>query len=128
MKTLKKILLSLSIAASMGAVSSSALAENDPGRITYKPVEAIDLSIEKTKAALDAIAKGSSGEAVADLIKEAADMSKEINANDKVDVARSKVTGKLKSARAHAKDSDLSTAEQELKDAIKAFGDLKPLI
>lgn len=127
MKILKKILLSLSIAASMGAVSSSALAA-DPGRITYKPAEAIDLSIEKTKTALDAIAKGSSGEAVADLIKAAADMSKEINANDKVDVVRSKATSKLKSARAHAKASALPEAEQELKDAIKAFGDMKGLI
>jgi hypothetical protein len=127
MKILKKILLSLSIAASMGAVSSSALAA-DPGRITYKPAEAIDLSIEKTKAALDAIVSGSSGEAVANLIKEAADMSKEINANDRVDVARSKVTSKLKSARAHVKASALQEAEQELRDAIKAFGDMKGLI
>ena len=43
MKTLKTILLSLFIAASMGAVSTSALAEVDPGRITYKPAEAIDM-------------------------------------------------------------------------------------
>lgn len=128
MKTLKKILLSLSLAASMGAVSSAALAENDPGRITYKPAEAIDLSVEKSKAALDAIAKGASADEVAALIKDAADMSKEINANDKVDVVRSKITTKLKSARAHAKDSAMSEAQQELNDAIKAFGDLKGLI
>ena len=128
MKTLKKILLSLSIAASMGAVSSSALAENDPGRITYKPAEAIDLSVEKAKAALDAIAKGATADAVSDLIKESADMSKEINANDKVDVKRAKITSKLKSARAHAKDSAMSEAQQELNDAIKAFDELKGLI
>ncbi|MFA6163390.1 MAG: hypothetical protein WAV82_02445 [Methylobacter sp.] len=128
MKTLKKILLSLSFVASMAAVSTSALAESDPGRITYKPVEAIDLSIEKSKVALEAITKGSSGEEVAELIKDAADMSKEINANDKVDVARSKVTSKLKSARAHAKASSLQEAEQELRDAIKGFNDLKGLI
>ncbi|MDD1613247.1 MAG: hypothetical protein LUP98_01135, partial [Methylococcaceae bacterium] len=90
MKTLKTILLSLFIAASMGAVSTTALAEVDPGRITYKPAEAIDMVVAKIQVAIDGISKGASNEEAAALIKQASDLSKEINANDKVDNARAK--------------------------------------
>jgi hypothetical protein len=128
MKILKKILLSLLIAASMGAVSTSVLAETDAGRATYKPAVAIDMVNAKIKVALDAINSGSEGEKVADLIKDASDFSKEINANDKVDVARSRANNVLKAARIHAKESALQEAEQELKDATKMFEALKPLI
>ncbi|MFU8789260.1 MAG: hypothetical protein ACNA7G_09535 [Methylobacter sp.] len=128
MKSLKKILLSLLIATSMGAVSTSVFAESDPGRITYSPADAIDIVAGKIKVALDAVTSGTEGEQVADLIKAASDASKEINANDKVDVARAKANNILKSARKHAKDAALQEAEQELRDALKAFNDLKSLI
>jgi hypothetical protein len=128
MKTLKTILLSLFIAASMGAVSTSALAEVDPGRITYKPAEAIDMVAAKIQAAIEAISKGASGEEAAVLIKQASDLSKEINANDKVDNARAKANRKLKSAMSHAKESALQEAEQELRDAKKDFEALKKLL
>ena len=127
MKSMKKVLLSLLIAASLGAVTSTAFAETDPGRITYSPSDAVDLTMGKIKIALDAITSGSEGEKVADLIKEALDANKEINANDKVDVARARAAGKLKNARVHAKQEALQEAEQELRDAYKAFGDLKKL-
>jgi len=139
MKSLKKILLSLLIATSMGAVSTSVFAENDeivrkfnevrdPGRITYSPADAIDIVSGKIKVALDAITSGTEGEQVAALIKSASDASKEINANDKVDVARAKANNKLKSARKHAQESALQEAEQELRDALKDFAALKSLI
>lgn len=128
MKNLKKILLSLLIASSMGAVSSVAFAETDPGRVSYAPVEAIDLVSGKIKVAIDAITSGSDGETVAKLIKDALDASKEINANDKVDMARSRANNKLKAARAHAKENALQEAEQELKNAYKGFQDLKGLL
>ena len=128
MKTLKTILLSLFIAASMGAVSTSALAEVDPGRIAYKPADAIDLVVAKIQAAIDGISKGASGEEAAALIKQASDASKEINANDKVDMARAKANRKLKSAITHAKESALQEAEQELRDAKKDFEGLKSLL
>ena len=128
MKILKKVLLSLMIAASMGAVSTSAMAEADKGRIAYAPADAINMTLDKIKAAIDAIKNGAEGAAVADLIKEASDASKEINANDKVDVARSKANSKLKSARNHAKNNSLQEAEQELQSAEKAFNDLKGLL
>jgi len=128
MKSFKKILLSLLIAASVGTVSTSVLAESDPGRISYTPVEAIDLVVSNINAAIAAIDKGASAEEVATLIKLASDGSKEINANDKVDMARTKANRKLKSAMAHAKESALPKAEEELKEAGKDFEALKGLI
>lgn len=128
MKILKKILLSLLIAASMGAVSTSALAETDKGRITYAPADAIDLVVGKIKTAIDAVAAGTQGDALADLIKEASDGSKEINANDKVDIARSKANNVLKSARKLAQEGKTTEAEEALKDAAKKFEALKSLI
>ena len=128
MNTFKKILLSLFIASSMGAVSTSALAESDPGRITYKPADAIDMVSSKVKLAIDAVSTGSDGEAVSQLIKDALDASKEINANDKVDMARSRANNKLKSAKNHIKQKSTQEAEQELRDAYKSFQDLKTLL
>ncbi len=128
MKTLKTILLSLFIAASMGAVSTSALAEVDPGRITYAPAEAIDMVVTKIQAAIDGISHGANGDEAAALIKNASDASKEINANDKVDRDRSKANRKLKTAIKHAKESALQEAEQELRNAKKDFEALKSLL
>jgi F0F1-type ATP synthase membrane subunit b/b' len=128
MKSLKKILLSLVITTAAGAFSTSALAENDPGRITYKPEEAIDLVVGKIQTAIDEISKGASADEAAALIKPAIDLSKEINANDKVDNARAKANRKLKAAMAHAKESALQESEQELKAAKKDFEALKSLI
>ena len=128
MKSLKKILLSLVIAASAGVFSTSALAESDPGRITYKPEQAIDLVVGKIQLAIEGISKGASGDEAAALIKAASDLSKDINANDKVDNARAKANRKLKSAASHAKESALQEAEQELRDSKKEFEALKSLI
>ncbi|MCX7104921.1 MAG: hypothetical protein NTU70_06545 [Methylococcales bacterium] len=128
MKSLKKILLSLFIAAAVGTVSTSVLAESDPGRISYTPVEAIDLVVGNIKIAIAEIDKGANAEDAAALIKKASDGSKEINANDKVDIARSKANNKLKSAFKNAKASDLPKALEELKEAEKSFEALKGLI
>lgn len=128
MKSLKKILLSLLIAASMGAVSTSALAETDKGRITYAPADAINLVVGKIKAALEASAAGTEGDALADLIKEASDASKEVNANDKVDRARSSANNVLKSARKLAQEGKKAEAEEALNDAGKKFEALKNLL
>jgi len=128
MKTLKKVMLSVLVAGSIGAMSTSVLAESDPGRVTYKPAEAIDMTKAKIQTAIDSIKTGGSGDAVDGLIKDALNMSKEINANDRVDAKRSKANNKLKDAKGHAKENALQEAEQELRDAQKMFEDLKPLI
>jgi len=127
MNMLKKIVLPLLIASAMGAVSTSALAETDKGRVVYEPTEAIDMVAGKVKVAIDALTTGGDTEAVSKLIKDALDASKEINANDKVDMARSRANNKLKSARSHLKEST-QQSEQELRDAYRSFEDLKGLL
>ncbi|MDD5275266.1 MAG: hypothetical protein PHR16_04205 [Methylovulum sp.] len=128
MKNLKKVLVSLLIASAMGAASTAAMAEADAGRITYAPAEAIDMVSVKVQAAIDALTTGTDAEAVSKLAKEALDASKEINANDKVDMARSRANNKLKAARNHLKQGSTQEAEQELRDAHKSFQDLKGLL
>lgn len=128
MKFLRKVLLSLAIASAMGAVATPVMAESDPGRITYAPAEAIKLTSEKIQAAIDATAAGSNPDEVAALIKEALDMSKEINANDKVDVARVRINRQLKHARGLARKGSLDGVEAELQEALKKYSDLPGLI
>ncbi|MCK9621798.1 MAG: hypothetical protein M0R47_14825 [Methylobacter sp.] len=128
MKMLKKILLASLIAASMGAVSTSAMAETDKGRVTYAPADAINNVSAKIKVAIDAAASGTQGDALADLIKDASDLSKEINANDKVDRARASANNVLKSAKKLAQEGKTQEAEEALKEAAKKFEALKSLI
>ena len=128
MKTLKKIALALSLAASLGAVSTSAMAEADAGRIVYAPAQAIDMVAAKVGEAITALEQGGDAEKVSDLAKAALDAGKEINANDKVFAARDKVNTKVKSARKHLKEGATQEAEQELRDAQKGYLALKGLI
>lgn len=128
MKILKKFAIALLVSLSLGVVSTSVMAEASDGRIVYKPGEAIDLVLKKILAAQNAIETGADPEAVAKLIKEAVDGSKEINANDKVDIARSRANNTLKSARAHAKAGSFQEADAELRKAHQEFSDLKKLL
>lgn len=129
MKILKKILLSVFIATSMSAVSTSVLAaEPADDRTVYAPADAVDLAMAKIQTAIDAITTGSDNAAVAKLIKDAIDAGKELNANDKVDMAKQRANNKLKSARTHAKAGALQEAEQELRDAMKRYSDIKGIL
>lgn len=126
MKTLKKIALALCIAASMGAVSTSVMAEE--GRTTYEPTVAIDMVAAKTGVALNALEQGADATEVDGLIIAILAASKEINASDKVFAKRDKVHSKLKAARKDLKDGNRQGAEQELRDAQKAFLALKEIL
>ena len=128
MKTLKKIALALCIAASMGAVSTSVMAEADAGRITYAPADAIDMVAVKVGDALTALEQGADADKVDALMKGALDAGKEINANDKVFAARDKVNTKVKKARAELKAGNRQEAEQLLRDSQKGYLALKSLI
>ncbi|WP_404358891.1 hypothetical protein [Methylotuvimicrobium sp. KM1] len=128
MKFLRKVLLSLAIASSMGAVATPVMAESDPGRISYEPAEAIKMTSDKIQAAIDAVAAGSSADEVAALVKEALDMSKEINANDKVDVARARANRPLKKARSASRKGSLDGVEEALQSALKKYSELPGLI
>lgn len=128
MRTLKKIALALCIAASMGAVSTSVMAEGDAGRITYAPTDAIDMVAAKVGLAIDAITKGEDSAKVSELIKDVLAAGKEINASDKVFAARDKVNTKVKSARKHLTEGATQEAEQELRDAQKGYLALKGIL
>ena len=126
MKILNQLLLAFTIALSLGAVSTQALAEE--GRISFKPVDAIDNVVKQIRATIHAIDGGAEGEVAYKMIMDALKLSKEINANDKVDIARSRANGKLKKARAEAKREELQKADAHLNEALKAFNDLKKLL
>lgn len=128
MKIIKTTLLSLFVAVSIGAFSTAALAEADAGRISYKPAEAINMVAGRIQDAINGITSGDDGDAAAKKIKFAQDGSKEINANDKVDMARGRANNKLKEANKFAKESNLQEAEAALRDAHKLFEALKGLL
>lgn len=128
MKLLKNIVLCLFMAVSVAGVSTTAFAESDPGRATYKPADAIDMVVAKIKEAQDAIAAGKSADEVYALVKAAKDLRKEINANDKVDRGNSKATIHLSKALGLLKEKDIKGATEHLPEAAKAFADLKSLI
>ena len=128
MKVLKNIVLCLFMAVSVAGVSTTAVAESDPGRATYKPADAIDIVVKKINEAKDAIAAGKSAEEVYVLAKAAKDFRKEINANDKVDRGNSKATIHLSKAIGLLKEKDAKEALPHLEEAAKEFAELKKLI
>ena len=128
MKILKKVVLAALVGASMGVFSTSAMAEASDGRIVYAPAEAIDMTVKKIEAALASATSGGDAETIASLTKAASDMSKEINANDKVDIARSRGNTVLKNARNAAKAGNIPEAEQLLRKALQDFTALKGLL
>lgn len=128
MKALKKIALAAMVAASLGAVSSTAFAETDAGRIVYSPTTAIEMTAGKVQVALDALTAGTDAETVSKLIKEASDATKEINASDSVFRASTKANNMIKAARNHVKEGAVQQAEQELRNAHQAILDLKKIL
>ena len=128
MKILKKVLLAMLVAVSLGAVSTTVFAGGIDARTVYTPSAAIDLVLKKILDAQNAIETGEDPEAVALKIQDASNASKEINANDKVDIARSRANGTLRKAKGFAKKGDFQEADAELRKAHKEFSDLKKLL
>jgi len=127
MKLLKSILVAFTLAVSLGTFSTSAVACED-GRTCFGPMEAIDIVLGHIAMAIKAVDEGQNGPAVNLHVKAALKASKEINANDKVDVARSRANAHLKKARSAFKKSKMQEGEDHLGMAEKAFEGLKPLI
>ena len=102
------------------------------------PVEGINATLVQIHESLQAIqarvngdsadSKEASDEVIIENIKEALKLSKEINANDKVDRNRNRANGDLKKAREAVQAGDLNKATEELKVAEKRFNDLKGMI
>ena len=127
MKILKSAIVAFSLAISMGAFSTAAVAYEE-GRVTYTPLDAINMSVEQAQAAKAAIGSGADASEVADLIKKASDSTKEINANDVVDRNRQRANNHLKKARSAAKKGDLEGASTHLDLGIKGLEALRGML
>lgn len=125
MRNFKKVLLALLVAAAMGSASSVAMAE----AAKVPPAEAIDAIHNKIQAASALIsAGGESREDVANLLKQAKDLSKEVSANDKVDFKRQKAQGELKKAISAAKAGNMEEAQEAIKSVEGVLAEMKSLI
>lgn len=130
MKLLKSAVVATTLALSLG--SFSATAEVCLGmacmynRMT--PAEGIDATVGQVTKALIAINDNADTEVVINDIKEALKLSKEINANDKLDRNRNRANDYLKKARAAIQEGDSVKATELLKEAENRFSDLKGMI
>lgn len=130
MKLLKSAVVATTLALSLG--SFSAAADVCLGmacmynRMT--PLEGIEATVGQVTKALKAISDKAGDDVVITDIKDALAVSKEINANDKLDRNRNRANDYLKKARKAVQDGDLITAAEHLKEAEKRFSDLKGMI
>jgi len=140
MKLLKSAVVATTLALSLG--SFSATADTCLGmacmynRMT--PIEGIEATLGQVAEALNAIQVRNSGGAadsgkagddvIISNIKDALKLSKEINANDKLDRNRNRANDYLKKARAAVQEGDLTKATEDLKEAERRFSDLKGMI
>jgi hypothetical protein len=119
MNNIRKILLSLAIAISLGVFSAQSFAG---------AAADIDNVLVAIIAAEDAIQAGAEGQEVYKLIKVATKRSGEINASDKISAERSRANSYLKKARSAAKKGDLQGAGEHLKAGYKKFNAMKGMI
>ncbi len=130
MKLFKSAVVATTLALSLG--SFSATADVCLGmacmynRMT--PLEGIEATVGQVTKALKAISDKAGDDVVITDIKDALAVSKEINANDKLDRNRNRANDYLKKARKAVQDGDLITATEHLKEAEKRFSDLKSMI
>ena len=127
MKLLKHIALGLFLAASTVGVSSVSMAVtlDEDGRAVFTPAEAIDSVIVKIKEAEEAIKANADKMDIAKIIKQAKDLSKEINANDNVDVRRQRANSNLRKAKSLVKKEKFEDAAVLLEEAVEKFEGLK---
>jgi len=120
MKVFKKIVVSLVMAMSMAAISSSAFAA-PAGEAAVK--EAIENTISGIVAAQGAVKSGDLPAASQDILK-AAQASKEFRF-EITERQRQKATDVLKAARRSVDAGDSAAAEAGLADALKSFTEMK---
>ena len=141
MKLLKNAAVATTLALSLGSFSTTASAVCLGMACMYNrmtPSEGIDATLVQVTEALNAIQARNNGgsadsnnagdDAIINNIKDALKLSKEINANDKVDRNRNRANGDLKKARAAVEEGDLNKASEHLKEAEKRFAALKGMI
>ena len=128
MKILKSAAIAFSLTVAMGAFSTAAVAESDPGRVSYSPSDVIKEVSARIDAAEAAINNGASAEETAALIKKARDFTKELNANDKVARETAKVRDHMKAAEKSVKEANSSEAKVHLQKAKEVNEGLKKLL
>ena len=130
MNLLKNAVVATALALSLGSFSATADICLGMACMYNKmtPIEGIDATVGQVNEALKSINDKAGEEAIVGNIKEALAVSKEINANDKVDRNRNRANDYLKKARTAVKGGDLITATAHLKEAEKRFLELKGMI
>lgn len=131
MKLLKSTVVATTLALSLGSLSTPAVAVCMGMACMYAnmtPIEGIDATVGQINIALKAISTDYSDQAIIGNIKDALKLSKEINANDKVDRNRQRANGYLKKARKAVKEGDFVSATEDLKEAETRFLALKGMI
>ena len=140
MKLLKSTVIATTLALSLGSFSTQAAVCLGMACMYNRmtPIEGIDATLGQVTEALEAIQLRNSGGAagsdkdsddvIISNIKEALKLSKEINANDKLDRNRNRANDYLKKARVAVQNGDLTKATEDLKEAEKRFSDLKGMI
>ncbi len=141
MKLLKSAVVTTTLALSLGSFSTPAAAVCLGMACMYNrmtPIEGINATLGQVTEALQAIQIRNSGgaagsdkdsdEAIINNIKDALKLSKEINANDKLDRSRNRANDYLKKARAAVQGGDLNKATEDLKEADKRFSELKTMV
>ena len=140
MKLLKSAVVATTLAISLGSFSTTAAVCLGMACMYNRmtPIEGIDATLGQVTEALEAIQLRDSGGAagsdkdsddvIINNIKDALKLSKEINANDKLDRNRNRANDYLKKARVAVQEGDLNKATENLKEAEKRFSDLKGMI
>jgi hypothetical protein len=130
MKLLKSAVVATALALSLGSFSATADVCLGMACMYNKmtPMEGIEATVGQITKAMIAIHANAGDDVVINDIKEALKLSKEINANDKLDRNRNRANDSLKKARAAVQGGDMITASAQLTEAEKRFSDLKGMI
>jgi hypothetical protein len=132
MKLLKSSVVATALAFSLGSFSTPTFAVCLGMACMYNkmtPIEGIEATRGQIDEALKSIKDDNAGkDVVVMFIKEALKLSKEINANDKLDRNRNRANGYLKEARKAVEEGDSVKATENLQEADKRFTELKGMI
>ncbi|KAF3982310.1 MAG: hypothetical protein HFP81_01065 [Methylococcales symbiont of Hymedesmia sp. n. MRB-2018] len=126
MKLFKSVLVAASLALSLGTFSTSAVACED-GRTCVPFSDAVKMIDGHINMAIEAIDKEHDTATILLHIKQAKDLSKEINENDKVDIARGRANGLLKKAKSAVRKGEMAAGDDVLRAARAKFASLARL-
>jgi len=123
MKVLKKIAVSIAIAMSMAAVSSTTFAaEKKDGNAVVR--EAAENTISKIEEAISLIEKGAGKEETSNTIAEARQYQKEFR-YELTERLRQRANDKLRVAREAVENGDTKSAEETLRASLAQFKEMK---